>query len=307
MVELEDRPCPFGCPPSDRIVLKGNDRIQNLPGEFTVVECTHCGLLRTNPRPTAETIGFYYRDDYQPYLATRQDAERRPCLAERTERILRMHAIPALAPGRMLEVGCASGSYLLQMARRGWQVQGIEFSHPVAAYARDRGLRVHSGPLESAPEFEQPFDLVTAWMTFEHLHEPVAGLRKLAEWVKPEGWMAFSVPNAAGIGRAWFGDAWFPLHLPAHLFHFTPRTIARLLELSGWQLNRIHFHPDVSDQIASVGYCLRDRGLAKSAAPLISYPWWGGRMNLAWLPLSYPLSLLGRTSRMTVWARKDSR
>ena len=70
-IQMEDVPCPFGCPQNDEVVLTGHDLLHNLPGEFTVVKCRSCGLMRTNPRPTQETISFYYPDRYGSYLGTR--------------------------------------------------------------------------------------------------------------------------------------------------------------------------------------------------------------------------------------------
>jgi hypothetical protein len=67
---LETKPCPLGCSVSDETVLTGRDLLHDLPGEYTVVKCNSCGLMRTNPRPTPEAIGTYYPDDYGPYLGT---------------------------------------------------------------------------------------------------------------------------------------------------------------------------------------------------------------------------------------------
>ena len=58
-VEIEDCPCPMGCPQRDTKVLTGQDRLHNLPGQFTVVECQQCGLMRTNPRPTRRAMALY--------------------------------------------------------------------------------------------------------------------------------------------------------------------------------------------------------------------------------------------------------
>ena len=55
---LESAACPIGCPPTDETILVDRDRLHNLPGEFTVVKCRNCGLMRTNPRPTPETNSF---------------------------------------------------------------------------------------------------------------------------------------------------------------------------------------------------------------------------------------------------------
>ena len=72
----------------------------------------------------------------------------------------------------------------------------------------------------------------------------------------------------------------------------------------GWEVRRILSPGELGKTGASLGSKLKERGLpAVFTEPLIPYPWWGGRSNIALLPLSYPLSLLGQTGRMTVWAQ----
>jgi SAM-dependent methyltransferase len=301
-IALEEVPCPLGCAAGDRLVLEGFDRLQGLPGRYRVVECASCGLLRTNPRPTPESMSFYYGAGYLPYHSSRPRAR---LGAELVDRLLLVEAVPPLPPGSMLEVGCASGGFLRRMARRGWRVTGIERSEEAAGACAALGYRVHAGTLETAPDGCGEFDLVAAWMVLEHLHDPVGGLEKLHAWTKPGGWLALSVPNAACRERRWFGDAWFPLHLPNHLFHFTPATLRRTLERAGWEVQRIALQRHLGDLIASAGYVLQDRRrLPALSRLLVSWPWRGGRLNLALLPLSYPSSLLGQTARMTAWARK---
>ncbi|HVM40363.1 MAG TPA: class I SAM-dependent methyltransferase [Acidimicrobiia bacterium] len=40
------------------------DRIHDLPGEFGLLRCDECGLVRLSPRPVKEGIGYYYPADY---------------------------------------------------------------------------------------------------------------------------------------------------------------------------------------------------------------------------------------------------
>ena len=297
-VTLEDRCCPLGCPREDEHVLIGSDRLLNLPGTYSVVKCRHCGLLRTNPRPTADTISFYYPTDYGSYASSRICARKWPAWDFGAE------AIPTMKPGHLLEIGCASGSFLRRMALCGWSVEGIEFSPEAAAAASALGYRVQSSPVEQAGQPGQSCDLVAGWMVLEHLHDPVASLRRIRTWTHGDSWLAISVPNAASFEFRAFGSAWFALHLPNHLFHFTPGTIEAVLSAAGWRVRRILFQRDLSNTVASLGYEMRDRGLAPwLSKPLVSYPWWGGRANIALLPLSYPLSLIGQTGRMTIWAQ----
>ncbi len=302
---LEEAGCPLGCAAADRPVLAGRDRFLHRPGSFQVVRCGGCGLMRTNPRPTAAAIGAYYGAGYLPYLSSRPHARRGAALADR---VLLAEAVPPLAPGRMLELGCASGSFLARMARRGWQVTGIERSPEAAGACAALGLTVHAGTLETAPDAFGGQDLVAAWMVIEHLHDPVAGLARLHSWTRPGGWLALSVPNAGCYERRLFGDAWFALQLPVHLYHFTPATLRRMLAQTGWRVRRVACQRTLVDLIGSTGIALADRRrLPPLASLLASYPWWSGRFNLALLPLAWPLALLGQTGRLLVWAQKEDR
>jgi SAM-dependent methyltransferase len=309
-VALESAPCPLGCPAGDDAVLTGRDRIAGLPGEYRVVRCRACGLLRTSPRPTAETIGFYYPPDYGPYVGTRADApSARPGgLVRFAKRLLdvRAHALPPLPPGRLLEIGCASGSYLQAMATAGWTVEGIEFSADAAADARRAGLDVAVGAIETVEKPEVRYDLIVGWMVLEHLHDPAGGLRKLARWAKPDAVLAFSVPDAgAATAVRLFGARWYDLHLPNHLFHYDRTTLTRLLEANGWRVERIVSHRTAANIVASAGYWLSDKGWRRLGQRLIDFPERGGRAGaLALYPVAFVMAALGQTGRMTVWARR---
>src|SRR6266536_1961057 len=262
-VVLEECYCPLGCAPSDERILISRDRLHGLPGEFTVVRCRGCGLMRTNPRPTAETIGFYYPENYGPYVVTMVSPDKNlrfRALKDRARELLRLNvnALPSLPVGRMLEIGCASGAFLHEMAEKGWDVQGIEFSQAAADRSRKLGYPVHEGQIETAPAPGEPFDLVVGWMVLEHLHNPVQALRKINAWTRTGGWLALSVPNIGSYQFALFGDAWFPLQLPNHLFHFTRDSLARVLKAGGWKVERILYHRDLSHLVASLGHKLQD-------------------------------------------------
>ncbi len=55
--------CPL-CGSSDAEFLFWNfDRLYHLPGKFGLVRCDKCALVRLSPRPTTESLGFYYPED----------------------------------------------------------------------------------------------------------------------------------------------------------------------------------------------------------------------------------------------------
>lgn len=314
-IKLEDGPCPLGCPKDDEVYLRGFDRAHHLPGLFTIVRCRRCGLLRTNPRPTLDTIKFYYPENYEPYqntivknagidYKTRQKQMRQWVI----DCVLRTHTTitPNIKPGRLLEIGCASGAYLYRMAQRGWQVEGIEFAKTAGSRAAQLGFPVHIGSIESAPEPKQKYDLITAWMVIEHLHDPISTLKRLTCWINPGGWLAFSIPNIAAPWHKLAGNAAYDLFLPIHMHHFSPHTIKRTLNVSGWELKKIYHQKTVRTIMPTLSYLLEDHlkkknrlteWLAKASS--------GNSINeILFYPLSFLLGITGSSGRITVWAQR---
>lgn len=311
-VKLEFNECPMGCDADDIPVLTGWDRLHGLPGVYTIVKCNRCQLMRTCPRPTAGTIGFYYPTNYGPYEGTKvTKAVEQPARHSLLKQLLsgikggNLRCLPNQTPGRMLEVGCASGAFMYEMEKKGWETHGIEFSEVAAANARSSGLSVFAGSIETAPEPEHPYDLVVAWMVLEHLHDPVLALQKLRSWTKPDGWLVVSVPDVSTWSFKCFKNAWHALQLPNHLFHFTPDTLRKALFRGGWAMEKVHYQQNISTPIASIGYLLQDKAYMQGlATSLVQFPSkgtkWGWR---AVRPLAFIESVLHQSSRITVWAK----
>ncbi len=96
-----------------------------------------------------------------------------------------------LEPGRALEIGCGVGGDAIWLARRGWQVTGVDVSQVALAHAKE-GARLAgvdidwrwAGLEELAPE---GYDLVTAF--YPALHRSASGTaeRALLRAVAPGG------------------------------------------------------------------------------------------------------------------------
>ena len=309
-VELEDKPCPMGCLGRETKVLTGCDRLHRLHGEFTVVQCQTCGLMRTNPRPTRQAIAFYYPENYGPHqgtrfidASTRKDAHGFWKLAATRVLDTDSRKIPPLRPGRMLEIGCGSGSFLARMAARGWRVEGLETSAKAAQAARALGHFVRIGTLEDVPDPTEPFDLVVGWQAFEHLHNPVFALHKLYDWTRPGGWLALSVPDASAWEFRIFAERWYGLDLPRHLFHFTPGTLNGTLAQAGWKTERLFWHHNPNNLLHSLRYCCIDRGWDRVGAYLLDVVQ-GRQQRYLHLLLAKLIGTLRASGRMTVWARR---
>jgi SAM-dependent methyltransferase len=287
-------------------VLTAPDRLHGVPGEFDVVRCRACGLMRTSPRPTPDTIGRYYPPEYGPHAppATARFAGARRSIRRRIVALAdrRSTRAPALPPGRLLEIGCGAGAYLRQMRDAGWDVTGLDASPEAGDLARAHGLEVIAGRLEEAPDPAEPFDLVVGWMALEHLHDPALALRRLHDWTRPGGRLALSTPDAGGLLFRTFGQDWYCLQVPTHLHHFTPGTLGRLLGQNGWAVERTFHHRTLDDVFTSTRMRLER---TRPGWPFIRLlPAAGGRAHYLAFPAAMVAAAAGQTGRMTVWARR---
>ena len=314
-IDMVDAPCPMGCPRNDIVILNARDRITKREGVFQVVRCVKCGLVRTNPRPDAASIGEFYPDDYPPYQlgnlpADAPEAARPSAATSWFTRLLqrgktRSRRLPPIAPGRMLEIGCASGDFLAEAAAQGWQVEGLEFSATAAERAQRRGFHVLAGSLESADLPRNHYDLAVGWMVLEHLHDPVAALRILHDAVRPDGWIALSVPNFRCIGQRIFGENWHALQVPAHMSHFTPRTARAVLAAGGWEVTWLGHQRNLSSWMISLAWWLQDRDLAEGLSRrLEDYPNWSFAHRMPLYPLAFLVGVIGQSGRMNILARR---
>lgn len=192
-----------------------------------LVRCTACGLVYQNPRPTASEMGRHYPPTYESYGDHRTSARglvRRAYEYGMAKRC--RYVTDQVVAGRLLDVGCAAGAFLVAMRERGWQVQGVEVSEDAARVARERhGLDVFTGVLEEAAFPDACFDAVTMWDVLEHVHNPLATLCEIRRVLKPGGVLVVRVPNLASWDARLFGTYWAGLDAPRHLYVFSPQTL----------------------------------------------------------------------------------
>jgi SAM-dependent methyltransferase len=239
---FESTACDFCGSTKTRVLFEGPDRLLGLPGHFRVVQCVQCGLLRQDPRPTRETISFYYPLEYEPFAIDKEHSclrrwERRYGMFKRRRAIERR-----CSGGRLLDVGCATGDFLYEMARSGrWEVEGVEPNAEAARYGQEHfGLTIHVGELKTVDLPAKAYDVITMWDVFEHLHDPMANLRIIARLLKPGGWFVFSIPNVESWERWLFGKHWRGWELPRHLYFPTRKLMTAMLhevgmDIQDWQ------------------------------------------------------------------------
>ena len=305
----------------ERTLFEGPDRLHHLPGNFRVVECRQCGWLRQNPRPTEDSIGYYYPPDYINFIGAVEDEptlwrqwDRRYDFLKRRRAIERLQAPYSSRrengspePRRLLDVGCATGIFLHEMQQAGWDVAGIEPDSAAATYARQRfDLQVHTGTLRQAALPWSSFDAITLWDVLEHLHNPWADLSEAHRLLKDDGLLVLRIPNLESLERHLFGPTWLGWDLPRHLYYFPRQSLVAGLSELGLHVEQFRcIAGSYHAWVLSLQFYLEDRVL-----PGARWPQWALRglrsfpIRLALAPAFWTISQARLSSIITLFARK---
>jgi 2-polyprenyl-3-methyl-5-hydroxy-6-metoxy-1,4-benzoquinol methylase len=238
-------------------IVSAPDRFHGRTTSYEIVKCQNCALAWLNHPPAAEEMSQHYGSDYDRAIATIGEAapdrwnSRCETLAKYKD------------GGRILDLGCSSGSFLSSLPLGRWELHGIEMSAEVARRAEARcGVKVFVGDILDAQFPSQHFDAITCLHVFEHLYQPKEVLARVANWLKPGGVFFALMPNIESAGFRFFRSYWYALELPRHLFHFSPQSLTRLADSAGLRVLSLKTEREIFFE-HSARYVLND--LAKRA------------------------------------------
>jgi len=212
-----------------------------------ILRCRPCGHVYLSPRVVDADLPKLYDEEYYTghgeyaYADDRENPEAAALRAgARLERIEEL-----VPPGRLLEVGCSFGAFLLEARRRGWEVTGLDVSDYAVDHCRARGITVLAGTLEIAPLDPESYDVVYLSETVEHLPRPRETVAAAAKVLAPRGVLVLATANHASLARLLRGARW-GYYMPGHFQYFTARSLGRLMEEEGLAIVRRRFGDDRS-------------------------------------------------------------
>jgi 2-polyprenyl-3-methyl-5-hydroxy-6-metoxy-1,4-benzoquinol methylase len=222
----------------------------------TIVRCVECETVYRAVVVTGDEYRKLYQSEAMmetPFylankIATDPKAEPMPTFARGLRRLGELRT-----PGRLLDVGCSYGAFMVLAQGVGWSTSGVELSESAAKFAREeRHLDVFSGTVEQATYPEGYFDTVTLWDVIEHLDNPVSTMAEIRRIMAPGGILLIFTINQESLLTA-TGHILYKLSLNKwkhlmglfydihHNFFFSPRTITSFLKRSGFEVADIQF------------------------------------------------------------------
>ena len=184
---------------------------------FTYRICDDCGSIFLDPVP--HNLKEFYGLDYGPYAIK---GSKKQNFNFRYLENSKLEIVKRYAPsGRLVEIGPASGGFLLAANQDGYDVLGIEQDEGCVKYIKDvlsLDVRCSEKPAEELLLLADSCDVIVAWHVIEHLTD-LDGLVHSASTAlrKPTGMIIVSTPNPEALSFRLFGRYWVHLDAPRHL------------------------------------------------------------------------------------------
>ncbi len=277
----------------ERLYAGLRDRLFDAPGEWSSRRCPRCGLVWLDPRPLPSEIFKLYRGYYTHASAplARFAAFRRFAKDAVLATAFGYHelgagwlsrllgrATSAYPPqrdrvgmsigylerahrGRLRDVGCGNGSFLLEMRRLGWEIQGVEIDPEAVGEARAHDVPVVAADLERANFGDASFDAVVINHVIEHVLEPIALLAECRRVLRAGGRLVILTPNADSLGHRRHRRFWWALDPPRHLFLFSASTLAVCAERVGLEIVTTRSSPRLAHRTWTASDLIQKTGI----------------------------------------------
>lgn len=207
--------------------------------EFEIYECHQCGLLFTEPRPSKEKIGEYYKsEEYYSHKENKKGFI--PKIYEFVKSINLKHkyklATNGKNIGKLLDIGCGVGDFIHTAEQQRWNCKGIEPSEEAKEIARKRikAEILSSVELDQIPN--ETFDVITMWHVLEHVEDLKWQVAQLQRLIKKDGRIVIAVPNYKSYDAEYYKEKWAAYDVPRHLNHFNKETLSKIFKTNGLTL-----------------------------------------------------------------------
>lgn len=207
--------------------------------------CLKCGMLRTDPRLTEESLTKFYQELYGTIYEFAADQEVFDSELRKEQRYLEQKKrgewlyqeiksqLPQDRAPKVFDIGCNSGAALLAFKEAGCECFGCDLGVSSFERGRKEGLTLVEGD-ETALKQYGVADFVFLSHVMEHLPHPDVTFRNVRGLLRDGGCLYIEVPGILRFHTQKSGMMHFLQN--AHLYHFSLGTLTDLARQSGFVL-----------------------------------------------------------------------
>lgn len=201
--------------------------------EFDYFVCENCKCMQIAKLP--KDLSQYYKNDYYSMAESTK--------IEFNNKAVHVHE-------KILDVGCGTGRYLLEMAEEGYgNLFGCD---PYIEEDIRYGNRIFikKGTID---QMEGVFDYIRFGDSFEHIENPIETLLCAKRKLKSGGTCLMTLPVFPNAAFETFGINWYQLDAPRHIFLYSEEGMKYLCNKCGLLVDEVEYNSNEYQFIVS--YC----------------------------------------------------
>lgn len=199
---------------------------------YSFYKCPYCSVELLWPFPSQDELDCLYKQDYLKAWGLSEDTPQGG-YGSALQRIKRLtfqrylqNIKKYISSGRLLDIGCATGFFLVEAQKAGFEVYGLEVSPYALQVARKKfgTSRIYQGDFITINYPENFYDCITMFDVLEHFRDPFAVISKVKHILKPNGFLIITTPNTDSLWHTLMSKYW-PHYKLEHLVYFNKRSI----------------------------------------------------------------------------------
>lgn len=164
---------------------------------------------------------------------------------------------------KIIEVGCASGSFVKLGSEVGLDIRGIELNEAAVLAAQKSNLRVERLDLkEAAHLYWESLDCVCSFQVLEHVPNPKDFINWSMQMLKPGGKLIYCVPNSESFLKYQYNLLDMPPH---HMLQWSEVSFKALENIFPIKLEKVIYEPLPSYHVS--GYLTAYSGHFQALSP----------------------------------------
>lgn len=202
----------------------------------------------TSPKPEKNELGKYYASD--SYIS---HTDSKASFIDKLYQLVKSYSVREKVNmiqsynanvNSILDIGCGTGSFLVECKKRGWNINGIEPNDKAIELALSKlnlknnkfEERIIFSDIQDIIQKEVRYDVITMWHVLEHVPNLEEYIGKLRTLLKKDGIIIIAVPNFKSFDAEYYREFWAAYDVPRHLWHFSKKSIQILFERSGMKV-----------------------------------------------------------------------
>lgn len=226
----------------------------------TLQKCNNCSFITANINISGEELKQFYGekyfngDEYSNYIDDKETIQKNfNSRLKQIDKITKRQNFH-----HVLEIGCAYGFFgqLIKNKYPSANYVGYDIAKEAVEYGKSV-LKVNvlnENYLESDSP-QNPYSHVFMWDVIEHLPCPDEFVEKISKESAAGSFLFITTGDISSFVPRMKGASWRMIHPPTHLHYFSKKTLSKMLEKYGYEVQSIKY-PPVSRSVKQIFYSL---------------------------------------------------